>query len=183
MGEGGARSSDAHQLHQCRVSVVPFSGTALPVTKETYPFQTPAGNGPPVSQTPYSNGPPVQQTSNSNGPPVPQNPYTNGPPVSSKSQEETGRRHRFKLPKRIVLGAKILFLAMVVMAIFLPSFANIHDGFLARAHARRVCTVRTLKHRTAYHFQPAMNWMNGDDSYSCVITVTSVYRFSACTSS
>lgn len=130
------------------VGVVPFSGMALP-QNEAYPY----------GRAPYSSSPANYQSNpflaGSNGPPA---------PFDKLGQEHSGSRRSKQVAKSLLLGGKIhVFLALLVMAMLMPVLVKLHLGFVHRAEVRRVYRVRTFQHRTAFHFQPAMNWMNGED--------------------
>jgi len=89
-------------------------------------------------------------------------PYLLPVPPPFKSQDSGTSSHRSKLARRLLLGGKILFLALLVMAMLMPVVVKLHVGFVHRAEARRVYRIRAFKHRTAFHFQPAKNWMSGE---------------------
>jgi hypothetical protein len=82
----------------------------------------------------------------------------------ARSEHSSGSSRRSKqLAKSLLLGGKIVFLALLVMAMLMPVLVKLHLGFVHRTEVRRVYRVRAFQHRTAFHFQPAMNWMNGED--------------------
>lgn len=78
------------------------------------------------------------------------------PPFSLGSQQEAPRR-RYKFSRALLVVALLL----LVVAVLIPVAVVLRSRHARRAEAKRQFEIRAVKHRTAFHFQPDKNWMNG----------------------
>lgn len=54
----------------------------------------------------------------------------------------------------------------LVLAVLIPVAVVLRSRHASNAEAKRLFEIRAFKHRTAFHFQPDKNWMNGKRNLS-----------------
>lgn len=141
------------------------------------------GLAPPSDSSAYIS---IPVTEEHNGNPKPSNPtladLDDGPlvlpPFSFATQQSDSRqdpKNRFPRSKLVLL----LGLLVLVVVVVTPVSLMLRSRFAAQAEANRLYEIRAFKQRTAFHFQPDKNWMNGKSNRFCsCVYLQSIYCLS-----
>lgn len=121
------------------------------------------GRAPPSDSSTYVSIPVTEDHRNGNPKHADPTSYTDdGPRVLTPYAFATQQDAR--LPDSGRPRAKLLLLVgliLLVVVVVTPVAVLLRSRYARQAEARRIFEIRAFKHRTAFHFQPEKNWMNG----------------------